>query len=212
VLFADFTPNFGDVPSWLGAVSIVLAFVIFGLERRNRSRAQVDALGVWTRVSYTPKMPDSEDAVGEVSATVFARNAADVPVKVVQLACALRPVWMVPDPDAQTGGPPGRIWVWRPEPGLDPPVRSFLGPFTVAPGDQFENLSSFNVDHTRPEGAIQLSITDGASCDVMWVLVIDNAGRRWEIRPGTSGRARRIRRWSRRREYQPVDWGWLRTS
>src|SRR5262245_25668658 len=148
--------DLGNVPEWLAAGSLILAFVIFGLDRRNRSRAQVDALGVWTSVSYAAQSPPTPPGpVGEVSTTVYARNSASVPIRVLQLACVVRTVWMVADPTSSTAGPQG-LATWRPKPGLDPPVRFFVGPFTVAPGKQEDRSGQYDVEHMRPQGGERL--------------------------------------------------------
>src|ERR687892_960897 len=44
-----------------------------------------------------------------------------------------------------------------------------------------------------PEAASQLDPIDGVRCEIAWHLVVDNAGRTWELRPGNGRRAKRIR-------------------
>jgi len=62
------------------------------------------------------------------------------------------------------------------------------------------------VAHTAPEGATQPAIFNGITAHVDWLLIVDNAGRRWEVRPETGGRAVPVgRRW-RRQEYMPREW------
>jgi hypothetical protein len=62
------------------------------------------------------------------------------------------------------------------------------------------------VAHTRPDGAAGLDTWRSIWCEVSWLLVVDNAGRRWELRPAKGRRAKRIRWYHRPREYQPLDW------
>ena len=65
---------------------------------------------------------------------------------------------------------------------------------------------SMSLAHQAPESATQLDPFSGFTCKVSWFLAIDNAGRRWEVRPGVGRRARWIRWHSRRRRYYPIDW------
>jgi hypothetical protein len=39
--------DWGSVPAWLGAGSLLLAFVVFLRNRGNAERAQVDLIGAW---------------------------------------------------------------------------------------------------------------------------------------------------------------------
>jgi hypothetical protein len=52
--------DLGDVPSWIGAGSLLLAFRIFLKDRSRSDRTQVDALGIWgdiERKVIPPGMP-----------------------------------------------------------------------------------------------------------------------------------------------------------
>jgi hypothetical protein len=47
---------------------------------------------------------------------------------------------------------------------------------------------------------------EGVRCEIAWLLIRDNAGRRWEVRPGIARRAKRIRWYHRPKEFQPLLW------
>jgi hypothetical protein len=63
-----------------------------------------------------------------------------------------------------------------------------------------------NVAHHAPERATALHLTGGITARVDWLLVVDYAGRRWEVRPGRGRQARRIRWYSYGRGGYPTDW------
>lgn len=82
-----------------------------------------------------------------------------------------------------------------------------IEPVLVAPDDD-KIISDYavNLAHQAPEGAVQLDRSARVTARVRWFLAIDNAGRRWEVRSGQGRRARRIRWYSRRSEFYPIDW------
>jgi hypothetical protein len=51
--------------------------------------------------------------------------------------------------------------------------------------------------HLAPEGSRQLAFPGGVKVRVTWLLLIDNANRRWIIRPLGGTRAHRIKWWWR---------------
>lgn len=126
------------------------------------------------------------------------RNASDLPVDVVKLACEVRTSWMVPvEPEqlvpahvitAGTGS-----------------VRVFFDDFRVPPGETLQMPYPVNFAHLAPDGAVQLSPIRGVTTIASWLLVIDNVGRRWVIRP-RKGRAMRWRWYRKSEEYSPRRW------
>jgi hypothetical protein len=194
--------DLGTVPAWLGAGSLLLAFVIFFRDRGNGDRAQVDRLGVWFTETYERRFPglsQDQDRIDEASVEVHVRNASDLPLEVVRLAYEVRTRWMVPvQPES-----PVPVHVVTAGNGC---VRQFLDGFRVPPGETLSMPSNVNVAHLAPEGAVQLSPIHGVTGAASWLLVTDNVGRRWVIRP-REGRAKR-RRWYRGpKEYWPREWG-----
>ena len=71
----------------------------------------------------------------------------------------------------------------------------YLFDFQVRPGETWDNKGTpyeVNLAHTAPEGAVQLDFLQGVQCEISSVVVLDNADRRWEIRPSGGGRAKRL--------------------
>jgi len=196
-------PHFdlGTVPAWLGAGSLLLAFVIFSRDRGNTARAQVDRVGVWFTETYERRFPGvgpDQGRVEEATIAVHVRNASDLPVQVVQLAYEVRTRWMVPVlPESPVPA--------HEETAGDGCVRQFLDDFRVPPGETLDMPSPVNVAHLAPEGAVQLALFRGVTGAASWLLVVDNVGRRWIVRP-RKGRARRLRWYRRREEYWPRRW------
>jgi hypothetical protein len=64
--------EWGNVPAWLGAGSLILAFVVFMRDRRNDDRSQVDLVGAWGEPEYQVAMPGTAEVV---KATIHIRSA-----------------------------------------------------------------------------------------------------------------------------------------
>jgi hypothetical protein len=193
-----------DIPALLSAISVVLAFVVFIRDRMNQDRRQVDSVGAWARVEYERRGPIDEERVEEGRVVAQIRNASELPVRIRQIGYRTTTLWFVED-TAQSRLPDG-IGVFTPTPGTEP-LRTFHEDVVVPPGQTLELPFDVNVAHTAPAGAIQLDLLRGIDCHVDWLLVLDNAGRKWHLRPQKGRRARRVRSWSRRRdEYMPRSW------
>lgn len=198
--------DWGSVPQWLavpGSLAVVLAFLVFRRDRENADRAQVDRVSAWGSADHERRWPhEGEPRVEEGTVRFRLRNASEVPVRIVQVAWRIDTQWMVEDTVQSTPEHPD---VWSIEPGTDS-VRMFSEPRRVPPGETEEWSLPVNVAHTAPEGASALDPIRGMTVHVDWLLVVDNAGRRWEVFPETGGRAKRIRRRWRPREYMPRQW------
>jgi hypothetical protein len=195
--------DLGTVPSWLGAGSLLLAFVIFFRDRRNSDRAQPDRLGIWFTEKYEMRMPAAgtdQSRVEEAEIEVHVRNASDLPIDVIQLAYEVRTAWMVPHEPADP------VSAYAVTPSSDG-VQQFLNDLRVPPGETLDMSFPVNFAHLAPDGAVQLSPIRGVTAAANWLLVIDNVGRRWVVQP-RRGRARRWRRvWHpKRNEYWPQGW------
>jgi len=195
--------DWGNVPGWLGAFSLLLAFAVFLRDRGNTDRSQVDCVGAWAVAAYEVRSPWDQLRTFEGKVTGYLRNASQLPVRVAQVAWRIESSWSVED-KAQSRYPHG-VGVWAivngPHPG-----KSFHNDVRVPPQDTIKLPFGINVGHLAPEGASQLAAINGLAVHVEWMLLVDNAGRRWEVRPEKSGRAKRVRRWWKPKEYMPANW------
>lgn len=194
--------DYGTVPGWIGAFSLLLAFHIFRRDRQAAERTQVDLIGVWLNLEYERALLTGAKRVETGKFTRFVRNGSSLPVEIVQIAFSIHTKWMVRDlvqwrDDLQ-------VWTTRPGTGG---VQMYSGRVRIAPEETWDSgPQEVNFAHLVPEHADQLDLIDGLSYEIRWVLLIDNSGRRWEIRPMAGGTARRITWWSRRRRDYPVEW------
>ena len=90
--------------------------------------------------------------------------------------------------------------VYKPAPGTVSP-RQFVSDFwfdLTRPGTTGAIPYEVNFAHCAPKAA-QLAPLRGVWCEIDWLLILDNAGRKWEIRPSRGGRVRGLA-WYRRTE------------
>jgi hypothetical protein len=194
--------DYGTVPGWLAGLALLLALYIFRLDRRATERAQVDLVGVWLKLEYEPAMPIDARRVETGNFTRFVRNGSASPVEIVQIAFDIRTNWMVRDLAQWRDELP--VWATRPGTGV---IQMFSSRVRVPPAETWDSgPQEVNFAHLAPEHADQIALAEGLAYEIRWVLLIDNSGRRWEIRPMVGGPARRITWWSRRRPEYPVEW------
>ena len=201
-------PDWGNIPAWIGAGSLLLAFRIFLRDRNKADRGQVDALGVWWEIDGEPSMPGMR-RVDDIKFRIMVRNASDLPIEATQIAWTIKTRWAVPDltqPLLPKTDPnyPG-VYIVRA--GLDDSLR-FTGPAKIPPQQTFEGQwLTINLTHTAPEKEAWLDPTsEGLQCVIIYGLFTDNAGRRWETRHQKGKQARRIRWYSRTDPYYPIAW------
>jgi hypothetical protein len=197
--------DWGTVPTWIagvfGGLSLVVALSIFLRDRINAERAQVDRVGALAKFGAYGGEPDGPPEAVTATAEITVQNASDLPVHVAQMAFVLRTTWAMAEADES-----GAVSAWTPVPGTDPFWDTFP-PFDLAPQEVWTSEPEVNLSHLAPEGVAQLGLDDGGvTCEIAWLLIRDNAGRRWEVRPGITRRAKRIRWYSRPKEFQPLSW------
>ena len=136
------------------------------------------------------RRPPGEPRVQQAKIYVFLRNASELPVVVKHLEYTIRTRWLVPTDDGARepvdGTPAGPYHLY------DIQLRSHAG----VPNEFWNNNATpYEVDlaHTAPERAVQLDPIQGVRCEIDSVVVLDNAGRKWEIRPSGGGRAKALK-------------------
>jgi len=192
--------QWGNAAEWAAGVGTVLTLLlglgILARDHLNAERAQVDLVGAWAEPIYEPRGFD-QPRVDEASIMLKVRNASQLPITVVQVGYSVYTTWSVTEDK----------FAYDPVSGTEP-VRCFPADFLVQPGETWDNKGTpnkVNFTHTAPPDAVQLDITNGVRCQIDWLLILDNAGRKWEVRPSRGGRAKRLAWYHRPEEYQPPE-------
>jgi hypothetical protein len=171
-----FHPDLGNVPSWIGAGSLLLAFRIFLRDRSRSDRAQVDAVGIWDEIEREAVLP-GKPRIDDIKVQIHIRNATDVPIDVPSVAFTFETIWVVPSfSDELEGlGPHVREQL----PGKADSLR-FMESIRVAPQDTWDGpWTPIILTHTAPADSASLGFfSDGVRCVVAYALITDNAGRR----------------------------------
>ncbi|GAA5151734.1 hypothetical protein GCM10023321_19280 [Pseudonocardia eucalypti] len=139
----------------------------------------------------------------EISGSI--RNASQLPIRVVQVAWQAETRWLIED-KTQSQYPKGP-GIWSEVSGTAPP--SNVHDHIDVPPQETVEIPPFEVDisNAAPPDAAQLSPTNGVQVRVRWLLVVDNSGRRWEIRPEKGDRAKRVRQpWWKPESPMPHQW------
>jgi hypothetical protein len=185
----------GDAAAWVAAVAesvgalgtagaLVIALLILLRDHGNAERSQVDRVGAWAEPTYERRPPGGE-RVEQAKIQVYVRNGSQLPVRVRQLKYTVRTMWLVSTDDG----------AWERVDG-EQAGPFYLQDFQVRPGQTWDNKSTpyeANLAHTAPERAAQLDFIQGVRCEIESVVVLDNAGREWEIEPSGGGRAKPFR-------------------
>lgn len=196
--------DMGTVPAWFGGASLVLALIIFGRDRTAGDRKYVDLVAVWWKVEYEPRTPIDTPRTEEVNLTIFLKNASNLPVEVTAVEYTITPSWLVRDlpqwPKRGDGSllepsDPGFTGVWTAV-TMKNSGSNFIQDVRIPP-DEIITCGPYlmNLGHLVPDHADQLNPINGVKCKIERMGVIDNAGRKWEVRPGAARRPLRIHRY-----------------
>lgn len=194
-------PQWGDVPSWLAAGSLLLAFRVFFWDRVNTERRQVDMVGWWTTIS--PVTGRHEGSA--ITMVLHIRNASELPVDIASMDLRPEASWKVTYPVKVTN--PGERYTitaasWEMRRGSqDYSVRDAR----ILPMETWESAEIvMDVRNQKPSNAIELDI-GRTRCVITLCCITDNAGRRWRVSPGKGGRAKRYR-WYSSTKGVPREW------
>ncbi|MEV6641108.1 hypothetical protein [Amycolatopsis sp. NPDC051371] len=171
----------GTVPAWASAGSLVLAFVIFGRDRRERRRKQIDELGAWSITD--PSIDVDIDSLAS-KPNLLIKNASNLPIRVLSVEYLIyRGLGVV------NAGPPesarliGKVVLHD---HVIPPSETVTLVDGVNCAMRVKDRGHFMDFHgTLAKNAHVTRVTR--------VYAIDNAGRRWVVRPSRGGFPRRDR-------------------
>jgi hypothetical protein len=189
------------IGDFLAGITLFLLVWIFNRDRRAADRAQVDKLAVW--IEWDSDLGRSPGEPFYVNVRVHLRNASKLPIEIVHVGVDVRSRWAAPD-ILQADK---RVGVFKPVEGTEKSTFIF-GAIRLAPDQTYERLPyRLDISHHAPARSGMLWADRGIVCEFRSILVIDNAGRRWRLRPGRSGSAERVPRGRKRKdEYEPRDW------
>lgn len=154
----------GTLPDWFGGVSLLLAFVIFFRDRRERARTQADLVGIWfDRPEWTP------GAAPTITVELHIRNASQLPVRINEIAFTVTPTW------AGVPHGPNQLRSQRATPIIS---RRSL-PTPLPPGR--DEVIALSYEPVNSAGGVGLGQVD---CGVTEAQIVDNAGRTWLVRAG----------------------------
>jgi hypothetical protein len=171
--------NLGAVPEWFGGLSLLLAFAVFGTDRRNQARAQVDQVGIWVEAWEVPPEDLPEEAVTVVT-EVKAVNASTLPVRIRRIEYELELTWVTIT---------GDFVPLTSEVAIEMHRAKFISPGSlVKPGEDYSNPLPH--DFEKPAGADRIGTINAG---ISLAVIADNAGRTWAVTG--KGRAKRWRDW-----------------
>jgi hypothetical protein len=189
----------GNVPSWISAGSLLLAFRIFLRDRSRSDRAQVDTVGIWGEIKREAILP-GEPRNDWIEFKLCIRNASDLPVEIHQVEFTFTTKWLVPLPEPS-------FEIGKEIPGRSD-IRRFAGHIGIAPQFTWKSpWETVDLAHTAPASDATISLfSSGVKCVIAYALVVDNAGRRWEARQRQGKTAKRIHWYSLSNPHYPEDW------
>jgi hypothetical protein len=134
-----------------------------------------------------------------VNVRVFLRNASQLPIEIVHVGAEIRSRWAVLDILQRDK----RVGASKPVDGTERSTFTFGG-IRLVPDQNYEHRYRLDMSHHAPARSSTLALERGIVGEFRSILVIDNAGRRWRLRPGRGGSAKRVRRGRKRKdEYEP---------
>jgi hypothetical protein len=158
---SEFHTDWGSVPDWFGGVSLILAYVIFLRDRREKDRAQINLIAVWTEASW--------DEQNSITHRIVVRNSSVLPIQVEEVKYDVLATWW------------SRTASGEEEKKQDRPhevVPSFVPEAALPKADWFKE-DTWNP--SKPDQAIRLA---GVTCELKSIRLTDNALRVWRLRSG----------------------------
>ena len=194
-------PAWGDVPSWLAAGSLLLAFRVFTRDRTNLARQQVDSIGWWPLLTVDESDPDV------LKVTWCIQNASELPIDIDYFEFTPKSYWHIPGKhvEAEWGGKRYTLSPYDIRAGLDVEYQFFFSDIHIPPKEVWKSSNiRVGVKPQRPKDADRVML-EKTNCVVKICCITDNAGRRWRVLPGRGQRAKR-HRWYSHTGKVPHEW------
>jgi hypothetical protein len=168
-----------DTGTQVGLASVPFAMVLAVLgawAERARERS-IDLVGIWADSPVT--------ALGVASVRLNIRNGSELPIKVEELAFALRSKWELPP--VQLGEVEGLYFNLH----MGTPCQFLIGDIgRVSPHETWSKEYKADLAAVAPKDSRSLY---HVWCEVERAGLVDDAGLRWWVYPGRTGRAKRVR-------------------
>lgn len=179
--------DWGSVPAWFGGISFLLAFRIFLRDRALSERGQVNQLGVW---SDEGRGSPHSAVCGRAVLTV--KNASNLPIRVSRIRYQSFPIWARDLPEHS--GPVANVQAIERGEVARPDT---LGLGVIPPESEQVHEVLPHFEYLCPDVNVWALPADRhMRIEVIEILAVDNANRRWIIRPKKGGLARRCRWYS----------------
>ncbi|MER5451199.1 hypothetical protein ABT065_37175 [Streptomyces sp. NPDC002764] len=195
--------DWGTVPAWLGAGSLILAFRVFLRDRRNAERNQVDSVGAWGSIESI-KSKNGQFGVQTAIMRLSIKNSSDLPVDIVDATFGVA---------ARLINSTGKEVALR-ESGYraeisaqqHPEEEKFrVGVRRLPPGETWVSPHGFDITFNYPDVDDSGKLRWDIQFVVLSLIVLDNAGRVWQLRPASGSRAREVR-WYNKKRVLPKMW------
>jgi hypothetical protein len=193
------------IGDFLAGITLFLLVWIFIRDRRVADRAQIDQFAAWIEWDSDLERPPGEPFY--VNVRVLLRNVSKLPIEIIHVGVDIRARWTVEDLQAEE-----HVAVSKPVEGTEKPTFMIRG-VRLAPNQTYEQNHRQDMSHHAPARPVLLWPDGGIVCKFRSILVIDNAGRRWRVRPGQAGSAERVP-WGRKPkdELEPRYWSEVRAQ
>jgi hypothetical protein len=149
----------GTVPDWLAGLALPLAVIAIIRDHADRRRGQIAQVGAWCdKVSYNKDH-------GVFTTILHIRNGSHLPVNVYMIGCQIS-VLLAPPVNGVSSSP---AWL--------------VG--TMAPGEDWTRETGCSLE-TLGLSASTVERGYSAEAAVTQLVVTDNAGRTWNVRPNSA--------------------------
>ena len=171
--------EWGTVPAWVAAGSLLLAFRIFLRDRSAGERSQVEQVAAWASVEGEPQAVPGYPDLMKASLRLKVKNASDLPVHIVDFTWESR--LHTRDDDAHVGAFFGH----------NPNEQLHTGYRVLGPEETWTVKGEFFALWWKPAPPNEDRIPLTFDLLITKVLLVDAAGRKWIVLP-TKGSPKKV--------------------